>query len=155
METVKAAEALDARPRGVRVGQRVVPTPAVPGFRKSFPTLSLRLRVLPLTFHIKGRVGRAGGARLASERLPTTVRLCIRYGTGTSEAQNAELSGGFWSTAGGEYHFDADRKLGTGPLEAAAHTEAVSVALGGLGWPRDVCGRLRRSGGDDLLTTSP
>ena len=76
-----------------------------------------------------------------SKRLPAVVRLRIRYGTGASGARNAALSGGLRSTAGQEYQLDADRGLGTGPLEAPAHTGAYRSPWGaprGLGMFADV-----------------
>jgi len=155
MGTVKTSEALDARPRGVRDGQRVAPTSAVPVIRKSFPTLSLRLLVLPTTFHRKGRVGRVGRDRPASTPAFTVAPLRLRYGRGTTEARSAALAGGFQSTDSQEYQFDPDRALGTGPLEAPAHIGAVSIALGRPGAPRDDLDGLRRYGGSDPLTTNP
>ena len=143
MGTGGAAEALDARSGAVRAA----PTAAAPPFLKKFSRLSLRIRIFSTTFPKKGRVGAVGRDRPAFKRFHTVARVRSRYGRGTSEARSAALSGRFRPTAGEEDQFDADRELGAGPLAPSAHAGAVSLALGRLGWPRGVCGRLRRSGG--------
>ena len=155
MGTAKATGALDARPRAVRAGQRVAPTPAVPAFRKSFPTPSLRLLVPPTTFHRKGRVGRVGRARPTCKRLFTVAPLRSRYGRGAAEARDTALAGGCCLRPGQEYQFDVGRALETGSLDASARTGAVSVALGRLEWRRDVLGRLRRRRPTDTESLGP
>ena len=97
-----------------------------------------------------GKVGEVGNAQRQS-------LISAPYVSPSSKEDRSRVTrrGGGALSAAVEPAANIGKRLMQARSQLRPTPERYPGALGRLGWPRDVCGRLRRFGGDDLLTTSP